>query len=89
MLDILGWIAQNQNPSQSMGDCTMNGRAGKHKERIIKVDAAFRTGRFHEYRPYARMRLQGRWLENAGFVSGTRVRIAVTQGQLTISRVEG
>ena len=66
----------------------MNETRSKHKDRVIKVDCAFRAGPFHDYRPYARMRLQGRWLENAGFTSGSRVRIMVSQGRLTVLRVE-
>ena len=67
----------------------MNSGEREHKERVISVDLAHRAGPFFQYRTYARMRLQGRWLERAGFSAGTRVRIAVADGLLTISRAEG
>lgn len=50
----------------------MNGSTGKRKDRIITVDSAYRPDRYYyHYRSYARMRLQGRWLERAGFTPGS------------------
>ena len=34
---------------------------------------------------YPWMKLAGRWIENAGFTAGQRVKIAVEQGRLTIT----
>ena len=59
------------------------------KGRILTVDRSYRPDRWHrEYRPFPRLRLQGNWLEQAGFAPGIRVAVAVAHGLLTISRVE-
>ena len=88
--DSLAGEPEVQTQPLSMRNCTMKEGRSKHKERTIKVDAAFRPDRWHRaYRPYARLRLQGRWLERAGFVPGMRVAVAVADGRLTLSKVEG
>ena len=62
----------------------------KGKRRVLTVDRSYRPDRWHrEYRPYARLRLQGRWLERAGFAPGIRVAVAVADGCLMLSKVEG
>ena len=61
----------------------------KRKDRFITVDKVASMGRYFDYRAYARVRLQGRWLEAAGFMPGIRVKVAVAQGQLILSRMEG
>ncbi len=67
----------------------MNSRERKHRQRVVTVDSASRVAPWGQYRLYARMRLQGRWLERAGFSAGTRVTVAVADGRLVISRAEG
>ena len=37
--------------------------------------------------PMAYLRIRGRWLNRAGFVGGTRVRISVSQGRLVFEAV--
>ncbi len=67
----------------------MNGGQNKHKQHVITVDSASRLAPWGQYRWYSRLRLQGRWLERAGFSAGTRVSVAVADGRLVISRAEG
>ena len=63
-------------------------QARQVKGRILTVDRTYRPDRWHrEYRPFPRLRLQGNWLERAGFAPGSRVAVAVADGLLTISRV--
>ena len=58
------------------------------KGRILTVDRSYRSDRWHrEYRQFPRLRLQGNWLERAGFATGSRVVVAVAAGRLTISKV--
>lgn len=40
------------------------------------------------YKPVAQIRLQGRWLEELGFLPGTPVEIICENGKLTIIRTE-
>ena len=64
-------------------------QARQVKARILTVDRSYRSDRWHrEYRPFPRLRLQGNWLERAGFTAGSQVTVAVAHGRLTISRVE-
>ncbi len=67
----------------------MNRDETKQKQRVVTVDSASRVAPWGQYRWYARLRLQGRWLERAGFSAGTRVTVAVAEGRLVISRAEG
>ena len=63
-------------------------QAEQSKGRILTVDRTYRPDRWHrEYRPFPRLRLQGNWLEKAGFAPGSRVVVAVAAGRLTISKV--
>jgi hypothetical protein len=38
--------------------------------------------------PMPFLRLQGRWLDEAGFAIGTNVRVVVTRGQLVVEAVQ-
>lgn len=62
------------------------------KARRMRVSYIYRDSRKSETsspsRPNPYLRLQGRWLKEAGFTIGRSVRVEVAQGRLTIEAVD-
>ena len=55
--------------------------------RLIKVEEHWYNDGVRDH-VYSRIRLKGRWLRDAGFEPGTRVKVKVETGQLVIERIE-
>ncbi|HHA2008515.1 TPA: SymE family type I addiction module toxin [Enterobacter mori] len=54
----------------------------KHKIRRLTVSYAMN---YPEYAPFASLRIKGKWLEAAGFSTGTPVEIVVEDGRMVVT----
>ena len=52
--------------------------------RHLKIERKWRMGQWQSSNTVAQIRLQGKWLEAAGFVAGSRVQVGIENGCLTI-----
>ena len=53
------------------------------EKRSMKVYA----GNDHNYKPVAQIRLQGKWLEEIGFVPGTPIEVKCEDGRMVITAI--
>ena len=60
-------------------------------ERLLRdaeLDSGTARGRYQPTTPIPLLRLQGRWLDEAGFVIGANVRVDVSAGRLVVEVTE-
>lgn len=59
-----------------------------NSSRLLKVYRLVKAYAFNRFNIYPQIRLQGKWLKEAGFKPGSTIEVQASKGQLTIKQKE-